>query len=111
MSRGTYQGHQDLKAALAPDRRWRRRRINRCGGGGIGIASRAWPGGATDHLATAVDQVVAMVALSRAGEHPSKWIKQVNERSARKLRPAGLAVSPLGAPGDPRRILLKRRSV
>jgi nucleotide-binding universal stress UspA family protein len=71
------------------------------------LASRAWPGGTTVHLVTAVDQVVATRALSRAGEHATAWIKQVNERSATKLRAAGLAVSPLVAPGDPRRILLE----
>jgi nucleotide-binding universal stress UspA family protein len=71
------------------------------------LASRAWLGGTTVHLITAVDQVLTMVALSRAGAQATDWIKQLNERSVTKLRAAGLAVSPLVAPGDPRRILLE----
>lgn len=69
------------------------------------LAARAWPG-TTVHLVTSVEQVVAMTALSRAGTYASDWIRQLNERSVSKLRAAGLAVSPLVAQGDPRRILL-----
>jgi nucleotide-binding universal stress UspA family protein len=71
------------------------------------LAARTWPEGTTVHLVTAVDQVVAMLAIgSRGGAEASDRIEQLNERSVAKLRAAGLAVSPLVAHGDPRRILL-----
>jgi nucleotide-binding universal stress UspA family protein len=70
------------------------------------LGTRAWPDGTTVHLVTAVDQVVAITALSRAHAQPSDWIRQLNERSVPSLRAAGLVVSTLVAHGDPRRILL-----
>lgn len=71
------------------------------------LAARTWPDGTEVHLVTAVDQVLAMLALgSRAGAQASDWTEQLNERSVAKLRAAGLAVSPLVGHGDPRRILL-----
>ena len=71
------------------------------------LAARTWPTGTTVHLVTAVDQVVATLALgSRAGAQASDWVRQLNERSIAKLRAVGLTVSPLVKHGDPRRILL-----
>jgi nucleotide-binding universal stress UspA family protein len=71
------------------------------------LAARTWPEGTTVHLVTAVDQVVATLAVeSRAGTAAGNLIEELNERSVAKLRAAGLAVSPFVAHGDPRRILL-----
>jgi nucleotide-binding universal stress UspA family protein len=71
------------------------------------LAARTWPTGTTVHLVTAVDQVVATLALgSGAGAQASDWVRHFNERSIAKLRAVGLTVSPLVKHGDPRRILL-----
>jgi nucleotide-binding universal stress UspA family protein len=71
------------------------------------LAGRNWPDGTTVHLVTAVDQVLALMALgSSVGAQAGDWIERLNERAVAKLRAAGLVVSTLVADGDPRRILV-----